>query len=135
RLGDRTTRDIADFHNTDAALLESLKWADPAGRQGDPSKLSDSELTGMIRSREAFAHYGWRPYMHNPGLARWLHRVNVPSLVLWGEEDGVVKPDYGQAYAGLIGDATFEAVPAAGHYPHIEQADASTKIVRAFIDS
>jgi len=135
RLGDRTTRDIADFHNTDAALLESLKWADPAGRQGDPSKLSDSELTGMIRSREAFAHYGWRPYMHNPGLARWLHRVNVPTLVLWGEEDGVVKPDYGQAYAGLIGDATFEAVPAAGHYPHIEQADASTQIVRAFIDS
>jgi pimeloyl-ACP methyl ester carboxylesterase len=134
RLGDRTTRDIADFHNTDATLLESLTWADPAGRQGDPSTLDDHELTGMTRSREAFAHYGWRPYMHNPGLVRWLHRIDVPTLVLWGEEDGVVKPEYGQAYAGLITGAAFEAVPSAGHYPHIEQMDASAKIVRDFID-
>lgn len=32
KLGGRTDRDIADFHNNDAALLESLKWADPTGR-------------------------------------------------------------------------------------------------------
>jgi pimeloyl-ACP methyl ester carboxylesterase len=134
RLGDRTTRDIADFHNTDAALLESLKWADPTGRQPDPSKLDDHALTGMIRSREAFAHFGWRPYMHNPGLARWLHRITVPTLALWGAEDGIVTPEYGRAYAELINGAVFETVSGAGHFPHIEQTDSSVQIIRKFID-
>ena len=34
--------------------------------------------------------------MHNPGLRQWLHRVRVPALVIWGENDGIVTPDYGQ---------------------------------------
>ena len=134
KLSDRTTRDIADFHNTDAALLETLKWANPEGRQPDLMSYDDAALTAVVRSREAFAHYGWKPYMNNPVLTRWLHRIALPTLVLWGAEDGIVKPDYGQAYAARIPGARFEQVAKAGHYPHIEQAAASVELVRAFID-
>jgi len=134
RLSGPTTRDIADFHNTDAAILEALKWADPVGRQPDLMKLDDHALAGIVRTREAFAHYGWRPYMYNPGLARWLHRIAIPTLVLWGEQDGIVTPDYGRAYAERIPDARFKGVANAGHYPHLEQPQASADQLLAFID-
>ena len=133
RLGDRTTRDIADFHNTDAALLETLKWADPANRQPDLTALDDEALTAVVRTREAFAHYGWRPYMYNPGLARWLHRIALPTLVLWGEQDGIVKPAYGRAYAERIPGARFKSIANAGHYPHLEQPQASADALFAFV--
>ena len=134
RLSDRTTRDIADFHNTDAAVLESLKWANPDGRQPDLMALDDDALTAVVRTREAFAHYGWRPYMYNPGLARWLHRIKIPTLVLWGEQDGIVTPEYGRAYADRIPGAQFKSIANAGHYPHIEQPQRSADALLAFVD-
>ncbi len=134
KLGGRTDRDIADFHNTDAELLESLKWADPSGRQPDLTGQDEDAVTAVVRSREAFAHYGWRPYMHNPVLTRWLHRIDIPTLVLWGAQDGIVKPEYGQAYADRIDGAAFKTIANAGHYPQIEQPDATLDALRAFLD-
>lgn len=135
RLSDPTTRDIADFHNTDAALLETLKWADPAEHQPDLMVLEDHALTAVVRTREAFAHYGWRPYMHSPVLARWLHRIAVPTLVLWGEQDGIVTPDYGRAYAERISGARFKSIDNAGHYPHLEQTQACIDHILAFAEA
>jgi len=48
--------------------------------------------------REAAVLYGWRPFMHNPSLRHWLHRIKIPTLVLWGERDRIV----GRAYGGAI---------------------------------
>ena len=48
----------------------------------------------------------------------------MPTLVLWGESDGVVRPDYGRAYAELIPGARFELIEHAGHHPEIEQPEA-----------
>jgi pimeloyl-ACP methyl ester carboxylesterase len=132
KLSDPTTRDIADFHNTDAGLLEKMTWANPEGRRRDLTKLDDHALAAIVRTREAFAHYGWRPYMHNPVLSRWLHRIDLPTLVLWGEQDGIVSPDYGRAYADRIPGARFKSIANAGHYPHIEQPDACAAQFSAF---
>lgn len=134
KVGDRTDRDIADFHGTDPEVLERLIWADPDRPKPGLHALDEAALTRIVRSREAFAHFGWRPYMHNPVLKRWLHRIKVPTLLLWGEQDGIVSPDYGRAYAGLIPGAEFRTIAGAGHYPHIEQAEACLDAVRAFID-
>lgn len=134
KLSGRTDRDIVDFHNTDADLLASLTWADPAGRAPDLTGEDEETLTAIVRSREAFAHYGWRPYMHNPVLTRWLHRIDAPTLVLWGAQDGIVKPDYGREFAARIGGAAFETVAGAGHYPHIEQPERTAAAIRAFIE-
>ena len=134
KLGGRTARDIADFHNTDADILESLKWADPAERQPDLTGLDEDAIIAVVRSREAFAHYGWKPYMHNPVLTRWLHRIAVPTLVLWGDQDGIVESDYGRAYAGGIPGAAFETIVNAGHYPQIEQPEKTAEAIRAFLE-
>jgi pimeloyl-ACP methyl ester carboxylesterase len=53
--------------------------------------------------------------------------------MLWGASDGVVSPDYGRAYAGLIPGARFELIEAAGHHPEQEQPERFVERVAAFL--
>ena len=43
-----------------------------------------------LQNRTALARLGWNPRMHNPQLPYWLHRIDVPTLLVWGEDDQVV---------------------------------------------
>jgi pimeloyl-ACP methyl ester carboxylesterase len=61
--------------------------------------------------------------MYNPKLKSRLHRIRVPALFLWGEDDRFAPPEYGKAYSALIPGARFELVSESGHFPHIEQAE------------
>ena len=71
--------------------------------------------------------------MYNPKLPRWLSRIDVPTLVLWGESDEVVTPDYGRAYSRLIPGARFASIRQAGHHPEIEQPKAFAAQVAGFL--
>jgi pimeloyl-ACP methyl ester carboxylesterase len=73
--------------------------------------------------------------MHDPKLRRRLGRVTIPALVVWGESDGVVDPDYGRAYAKSLPNARFKLIPEAGHVPQIEQPERLLKLVWEFADS
>src|SRR5437879_3923949 len=76
----------------------------------DFDAMSDEALTRHARDRDALSLYGWEPYMYNPRLKRWLGRIALPTLVLWGASDGVVAPDYGRGYAALIPGARFALI-------------------------
>jgi hypothetical protein len=82
KISGREERDIADMHALPRAEYLKLAWADPAKGDLDFTNLPESELAGIVRGREAFALYGWKPYMHNPRLKRWLHRIDLPTLLL-----------------------------------------------------
>jgi len=89
-------------------------------------------LISIARDRESTWHYAWRPYMHNPTLKTWLHRVRMPTLVVWGEQDGVASVEYARALAKALPKARLEIVAQAGHYPQIEQAERVAKLIRSF---
>jgi pimeloyl-ACP methyl ester carboxylesterase len=135
KFGGREERDIADIYALPDDELVHRTFFDPAGAAPDYSTLSDEEAASIARDRAATALYGWRPYMHNPGLHQWLQRVHVPTLVLWGENDGIVPPDYGEKLCRALPDARFELIREAGHYPQIERpgevADAIERVARA----
>jgi pimeloyl-ACP methyl ester carboxylesterase len=132
KVGGREARDIADLFGLRGDELDRRTYCDPARFRPDPAQLPDAELRAFVRNRESVAFFGWRPYMHNPKLRSWLHRVDVPSLCLWGAQDGITTPDYGRAYAAQIRDAHFEAIEQAGHFPHIERAEATAERIIAF---
>ena len=46
---------------------------------------SDAELDDLIRTRTASARLCWHPRLYNPKLARWLHRIDVPAQIVWGD--------------------------------------------------
>jgi pimeloyl-ACP methyl ester carboxylesterase len=121
KFGGREERDIADIYALATEELLRRTFFDPARAAPDYARLDDAEATAIARDRIATALYGWRPYLHNPGLRQWLHRVRVPALVMWGENDGIVAPDYGQKLCRSLPNARFELVREAGHYPQIER--------------
>ena len=135
KVGDRETRDIPDiFAMTEAQYLE-VAYADPAAAKVDYTKKPEAELKIVARNREATARFAWSPYMHDPKLKGRLHRIRIPTLVLWGDKDRLTTPDYGRAYAAAIPGARFELIEACGHFPHLEQPDAFARQVLAFIGS
>jgi pimeloyl-ACP methyl ester carboxylesterase len=132
KLGDRETRDIADVFNLNPAELRRRAWHDPA-KAPSYDAMSDDELVIHARNREALCLYAWHPCLYNPQLKNWLGRIRVPTLVLWGESDRIVSPDYGRAYAGLIPGARFELIERAGHHPEIERPERFAERVTAFL--
>ena len=93
----------------------------------------DAELARRVRAREALARYGWAPFMHNPKLPGRLHRVSTRTLFLWGAHDRIVSPEYGRKFAAHVPGASFELIEAAGHFPHVEQAEATLDAIAAFV--
>jgi pimeloyl-ACP methyl ester carboxylesterase len=132
KIGDRFTRDIADMHALSRAALAVHLYADPS-RFAPDFMGGDPELSEQwARDREAFTYFGWQPYMHNPKLLGRLHRIDVPTLVIWGEADRVVSADYGRAFADAIPGARFSTITRAGHMPHIEKAAEVAAEIAAF---
>ena len=133
KLGDRETVDILDIFNTAPAEVTRRRWHDPARHAPDHDAMSDAELATVARNWESLSLYGWHPYMYNPRLAYWLGRIAVPTLVLWGESDGIVPVPYGRAYAGLIPGARFVPIARAGHHPELEQPEIFARHVLDFL--
>ena len=134
KLGGPTTRDILDVFNVNPAELKRCSWHDPKSAP-DFDAMSDDELVVHARNWESLCLYAWHPLLYNPQLKAWLGRIKAPTLVLWGESDRVVTPEYGRAYAGRIPGARFELIEAAGHHPEQEQPERFAERVAAFLRS
>ena len=61
------------------------------------------------------ARLTWNPYLYDRKLQQRLPRVRTPTLLVWGENDTVLPPSHGEAYAALLPDA--HARDAAGLRP------------------
>ena len=135
KFGGAYDRDIEDIYFLPFDRVKAIKFADPRRDPlDDMTGLSEDQAIEVARHRETTARLCWEPYFHNPALKSRLHRIAAPTLVLWGEEDRFVSPEYGRAYAGRIPDSRFVSIARAGHYPHIEQPDAFMDAVVAFLD-
>ncbi|WP_328616440.1 alpha/beta hydrolase [Amycolatopsis sp. NBC_00355] len=73
------------------------------------------------------------PGMGDPKLLRRLARVRIPALLIWGDEDTVVPPAFGEAYAAGFADARFEVVAGAGHLPAVQNPAATFELVDEFL--
>jgi pimeloyl-ACP methyl ester carboxylesterase len=132
KLSGPEERDILDVFNTNPAEVRRQSWADTA-KAPNYDAMTDEELVIHARNWEAVCLYAWHPYMHNPQLKHWLGQISAPTLVLWGDHDGVVTPDYGRAYAGLIRGAEFALIESAGHHPELEQPERLVGRVMSFL--
>ena len=122
-------RDIADVFALTPAEQQRITWHDQSNAP-DPATMTDEELQTLAANRVALGFYAWEPYMHNPKLPSRLHRIDIPTRLIWGEGDGIVSPDYGQAFCDMIPGASMVVIPNAGHSPHIEQPE---EFVRHFL--
>ena len=90
---------------------------------------ADIELTNRYMATK----FGWEPRWFNPSLERWLHRIRVPTLLLWGRDDKLFPSTYAKAWAGRMPDVRVEIIPECGHRPHVEKADVAAQKILAFV--
>jgi pimeloyl-ACP methyl ester carboxylesterase len=86
-----------------------------------------------LNNRAITARLVWQPRSHDPQLQKWLHRIDVPTLLIWGEHDRLFPKDYAFAYERLIPGSKAVIVADCGHLPHVEKADACAAELEAFI--
>ena len=97
----------------------------------DPAESAEWQLR-QYRASEAAARIVW-PFGER-GLAKRLHRIRIPVLLLWGEKDRILPPRYAKRFAsGLAGPVETTIVPGAGHQLWIDAPDAAAKAVRSFL--
>jgi pimeloyl-ACP methyl ester carboxylesterase len=95
--------------------------------------LSEEQQFAAMKNRLTTAKLAWQPRFYNPHLYKWLHRISVPTLILWGDDDKVIPPGYGPAFRDLIPGSRLATIPRCGHLPQVEHVDAWTGKIVAFI--
>src|SRR6266513_4268183 len=105
---------------------------DPAVWLRDYESLPEDELTAMARNREATALFAWNPYMYDPKLKARLHRIRIPTLFLWGAQDGFAPLSYGRSFCAAVPGAKFEEIDESGHFPYMEQPETVARRVIEF---
>jgi pimeloyl-ACP methyl ester carboxylesterase len=84
-------------------------------------------LVNDYHEMSSFARLAWeRPY--DPNLTKWLHRISVPTLLLYGEKDRITPAQQSQAWAKLIPNTTVRIVKDAGHLVLDEKPEASAAV-------
>ena len=92
----------------------------------------EEQIEIMLKNRQMAARLGWSPRLHNPDLKKWLHRLTLPTLILWGDSDGIFPEPYAHAYHALIPGSELEVYENCGHVPMAEARDAFLARLAAF---
>jgi pimeloyl-ACP methyl ester carboxylesterase len=67
------------------------------------------------------------------GLKKRIHRVTAPTLVVWGKDDRLVPPIYGDEFVRRIPGARLQMVGGAGHVPQVDEPETVARMVREFV--
>lgn len=59
--------------------------------------------------------------------------LDIPTLLVYGEDDLATPVQYGRILHNLISHSTFEIVPEAGHFVHLDKPDPVLDTVRGFL--
>jgi pimeloyl-ACP methyl ester carboxylesterase len=94
-------------------------------------KPDEQSMLAAYQSLTVLARLVWeRPY--DPKLAKRLHRIQCPTLLVWGEQDRLVPPAYGEAYRRQIPGAQLRLIQQCGHLPMFEREAEFVDIIADF---
>ncbi len=125
---------VADVSSLSVPEIMALSFYDPTPFRVDPATLPDAQKAIVAGNSAALAVYAGTPAMADPMLLGRLSGIAVPTLVLWGDSDQIVMPDYGRAYAAAIPRARFQLLPRTGHMPQMETPDVVVTTISASAD-
>jgi pimeloyl-ACP methyl ester carboxylesterase len=105
----------------------------------DPSKITPEITAGYMKPLRAenwdYALWEYTVAHHPLGLEKQLNQLNVPVLVITGDDDRLVPVNQSIRLASEISGAQLSIVPNCGHVPHEECPDAFMQAVVAFLMS
>ena len=123
---------VADFFALTFPQIAQLSYYDPERYRIDPHALPPAAQAELAANRATLTAYAGEPSMVDPGLRDRLADAAVPTLVIWGDSDGIADPEYGRAYAAAIPGARFQLLTNTGHLPQIESPELLADTIRSF---
>jgi len=100
-------------------------------KQSLPEKPDADFAAARYREATSFARLFWE-HPTDPKFPRHLHRVKMPTLIVWGDEDKLIPVQQAQAWRKLIPNAEVMIVKGAGHIVHRDKPDVVESIGRFF---
>ena len=94
--------------------------------------LTPESIDVSLKNRHTTARLAWEPRLHDPHLPKWLHRIDVPVLLIWGEHDRILPVQFVDTYRRLLPKAQVAIVKGAGHLPHAEKPEQFCELVTRF---
>ena len=68
------------------------------------------------------------------GLGRRLHRIGVPTLIVWGREDALVRVAYAEEFGRRIAGSQVEMIDDCGHVHQADQPERTWTAISKFLD-
>ncbi len=94
--------------------------ADEAVARMLTTETEDIRLSNAI----VIARVAWKPRLYDPHLGKWLHRIKVPTSIVWGEHDRLFPVAHAHAFHGAIAGSRLTVLPACGHAVALDKPDA-----------
>jgi pimeloyl-ACP methyl ester carboxylesterase len=93
---------------------------------------SGPEFERQWKGRElVVGHFGGLP--PDSALTSALKALDLPVLLVWGQEDGVVPVRQGELLRGVMPNGRLEVVEKAAHLPMTERAETTNRVIRDFL--
>ncbi len=125
---------VDPFLRNDEQRIRDL-FHDPARADEMVTRATRPEAEDVgLKNQTTTARLIWQPRGYDLHLAKWLHRIDVPTLLMWGANDRVYPREFAEAYRHAIPDAQLVVVPDCGHLPHIERREAFVAALADFLD-
>jgi pimeloyl-ACP methyl ester carboxylesterase len=127
----------ADILSLDPTASRQAIFADPSSNLAlgvIPDMPKPEELVNVLLARQTLARFAWQ-FPDNPRLQRYLYRVQILTLIIWGERDRFVPVAHGNAYHEGIAKSELAVVPNSGHLPHVEAAEVCADVILKFLAS
>ncbi len=109
------------FH--DQAVADKI-LAQPVDEAQQVINLHNARTTALL---------AWQPRLYDPHLRKWLWRVDIPTHVIWADDDKILPLAYGEEYVRLIPGAELSVIEACGHLMHVEKPEVFARTVTDFI--
>lgn len=120
------------------AELPGLLFRDPSSPEAQAMlAMPEDKEAAVLATAQLIWNLGATGKMVWPipdrGLAKRLHRIRVPTLIVWGDEDALVSSAYANEFRDRIKGSRAEIIKNCGHIPQVERPAETLAVVRPFL--
>ncbi|HIH2748638.1 alpha/beta hydrolase [Burkholderia aenigmatica] len=129
---------VVHWNSVPAEQMPSLLFADPDSEAARAFLAMPTDQESFVKTLAArvwtlgcTGSFVWP--IPDRGLAKRLHRIQIPTKIIWGRDDQLVSSGYAVEFQRLIADSEVEIVDDCGHIPQVEKRVETYRIVSGFL--
>ncbi|HET6536956.1 MAG TPA: alpha/beta fold hydrolase [Sphingopyxis sp.] len=126
--------DLVESGHFDRVVEERIPILFPEERRDDERLLTIARQMAADTGAETFLAQQ-RAIMARIDSRPRLHEISIPTLLIWGEQDGITSRAHHDEIAAEISGSRLATVPGAGHLPTIEAPEIVIPMLAEFLDS